>query len=179
MNLSRIKFLAGLTLLLSMLSLLSACSKEAETGPGKVRWDRETCERCLMAVGDRNFAAQIRGGQPGEETQLHKFDDLGCAVIWLDQQSWKDSPKTEIWVNDFKTGEWIDARGAAYVKDQLSPMNYGLGAQLQATPDSLDFKQARKHIYDIEAKYNLHNGTLHTTPFDSTQPQADNLVPTQ
>ncbi len=166
-------------LLLILIFGLSACSKEADNGPGEVRWDREVCERCLMAVGDRRFAAQVRGGAAGEQQKLYKFDDLGCAVIWLDQQNWKDNPQTEIWVNDFQTEKWIDARTAAYVKDQLSPMNYGLGAQLSSTPDSLDFDQAREHIYQIEEQYNLHNGTLHTTPFDNSQSQPSNQAPVE
>ena len=161
------------------LIFLSACSKEADTGAADIRWDRETCERCLMAVGDRRFAAQIRGGESPESKKLYKFDDLGCAVLWLDQQTWKDNPLTEIWVTDFQTEQWIDARSAHYVKDQLSPMNYGLGAQTEAAPDSLDFSQARLHINEIEDKYNLHNGTLHTTPFDNSQAQPSNQAPVE
>jgi len=164
-------------LIIIALSILSACDKEADSGPADVRWDREVCERCLMAVGDRRFAAQVRGGASDEQQKLYKFDDLGCAVIWLDQQSWRDNPEVEIWVNDFNTEQWIDARSAAYVPDQLSPMNYGLGAQLQSNAGSLSFEQAREHIYKIEEQYNLHNGTLHTTPFDPRQAQSDNQAP--
>lgn len=158
-------------LVLLSLGLLSACSNEPQTGPAKVRWDRETCERCLMAVSDRNFSAQIRGGVAGEKQKLYKFDDLGCAVIWLDQQSWKDNPLIEIWVNNFETQAWIDARTAHYVVDRLTPMNYGLGAQSEALPHTLDYTEAKQHIYKIEEQYNLHNGTIHTTPFDNSQYQ--------
>lgn len=160
-------------------TFLSACSEEPNTGAADIRWDREICERCLMAVGDRRFAAQIRRGESEDSKTLYKFDDLGCAVLWLDQQDWKDNPLTEIWVTDYKTEQWIDARTAHYVKDQLSPMNYGLGAQTGAAPDSLNFDQARTHINEIEAKYNLHNGILHTTPFDNSQIQPSNQAPVE
>lgn len=143
------------------LLLLSACSDGPKTGPGKVRFDRDTCERCIMAISDPNFAAQIRGGPAGEKQKLYKFDDLGCAVIWLDQQQWKDNPAIEIWVSDYHNGEWIDARKAHYIKNQLTPMNYGLGAQPENAPEALDFRQAREHIYSIEAQYNLHGGAIH------------------
>ena len=146
------------------LLFISACSNEPETGPGKVRWDRDTCERCVMTVSDPNFSAQIRGGPVGEKHKLVKFDDLGCAIIWLDQQSWKDNPAIEIWVNQRQTGDWIDARQAYYVKDQLTPMNYGLGAQPEAAPDAMDFTRAREHIYKIEEELNLHGGAIHQTP---------------
>lgn len=150
------------------LFLLVACEQAPDTGPGKIRWDREVCERCIMAVSDPSFSAQIRGGPAGEKQKLYKFDDLGCAVIWLDQQSWKDNPAVEIWVNAYQSGDWIDARQAYYVKNQLTPMNYGLGAQLEAAPGALDYKQARDHIYKIEEEYNLHGGDIHITPPGST-----------
>jgi len=99
-----------------------------------------------------------------EKQELVKFDDLGCAVIWLDQQSWKDNPDIEIWVNQYQTGEWIDAKQAHYIINQLTPMNYGLGAQLEAAPDALNFAQAREHIYKVEEEFNLHGGAIHLTP---------------
>ena len=76
----------GLFRLLLITFLLAGCSGEDATGPGEVRWDRESCTRCAMAVSDRHFSAQVRGGATGQKTRLYKFDDIGCAVVWLDQQ---------------------------------------------------------------------------------------------
>ena len=144
--------------------LLGGCSNEPDTGPGKIRWDRDVCERCVMAVSDPNFSAQIRGGPVDGKQKLYKFDDLGCAVIWLDEQDWKNNPAVEIWINHYQTGEWIDARKAWYVKNQLTPMNYGLGAQVEHAPGALNFEQARTHIYKIEEELNLHGGGFHLAP---------------
>ena len=138
--------------------IVSACSPQELTGPGEVRWDRETCTRCNMAVGDRYFAAQIRGASAGEKSRLYKFDDIGCAVIWLDKQSWKDDARTEIWVADHRNGEWIDAREAFYVTAKISPMNYGLGAQAEAVEAALDFSQAIAHINKAESEHHRHGG---------------------
>ena len=143
---------------------MAGCSREPETGPGKVRWDRETCVRCAMAVSDRHYSAQVRGGPPGEKTRLYKFDDIGCAVIWLDEQPWKEDPRTEIWVNDHRTGEWIDARKAWYVTGRRTPMDYGLGAQDEPAEGALDFEQARQHIYAVEERLNTHGGLPHPAP---------------
>lgn len=151
--------------------LIVACSNEPETGPGEVRWDREPCTRCVMTLSDPNFAAQIRGGPAGEDVKLQKFDDLGCAVIWLDQQNWKDNPAVEIWVNQYQSGDWIDAKQAYYIQNQLTPMNYGLGAQLEAAPGAMNFTEAREHIYKVEEELNLHGGTMHITP--SLSPSAN------
>lgn len=154
-NRFRLVSLPGLSLILL---LLAACGEEQTTGPVKVRWDREICARCAMAVSDRNFSAQVRGGRPDKKTRVYKFDDVGCAVIWLDKQSWKDDPRTEIWVNDHRNGKWIDARKAWYVKMNNTPMDYGLGAQTDKVEGALDFEQARKHIYEVEQRFNPHTG---------------------
>jgi len=159
-----LRYAPGTLFTIFCLLQLSACSNEPETGPAEVRWDREVCERCVMAVSDPNFSAQIRGGPAGEKQKLMKFDDLGCAVIWLDQQSWKDNPAIEIWVNQYQTGDWIDAKQAHYVKNQLTPMNYGLGAKLEDSPGAMNFAEARDHIYKIEEELNLHGGVIHQTP---------------
>ena len=148
----------GISLLFLALFLLTACGEEQTTGAGKVRWDREICARCAMAVSDPNYSAQIRGGKPEKKAKLYKFDDLGCAVIWLDEQKWKDDPQTEIWVNDHKTGDWISAKTAWYVKMKNTPMDYGLGAQTEKVEGALNYEQAALHIYTVEKRFNAHTG---------------------
>ena len=146
-------------ILLSCVFFVAAgCTPEEVSGPGEVRWDRETCTRCNMAVGDRSFAVQVRGAPAGEKSRLYKFDDIGCAVIWLDKQAWKDDARTEIWVADHRNGEWIDAREAFYVTGKISPMNYGLAAQAEAAEAALDFSQASTHIMMSEKERHLHGG---------------------
>jgi len=146
-------------ILLSCVFFVAAgCTPEEVSGPGEVRWDRETCTRCNMAVGDRSFAAQVRGAPAGEKSRLYKFDDIGCAVIWLDTQSWKDDTQNEIWVADHRNGEWLDARKAHYVTRKISPMNYGLGAQAEVAEGALDFSQAIEHIKMAENERHHHGG---------------------
>lgn len=146
---------------ISLLLILGGCSGEPETGPGAVRWDREICPRCAMVVSDHNYAAQVRGGPPGQKSKLYKFDDIGCAVIWLDERpSWRDDPATEIWVTDYRNGEWIDARKAWYVPGKITPMAYGLGATSEKEPNALDYEAAKKHIYAVEEKINIHGGGI-------------------
>ena len=152
--------------------VLTACSRAPETGPGKVRWDRDTCVRCGMAISDPMYSAQIRvHPHGGGKSKLYKFDDIGCAVIWLDQQPFKDDPSVEIWVNDYQTGKWIDARKAWYVPGRVTPMGYGLGATTRKEPGAMDFAAARKHIYQVEQSYHLHRGAAsdHSHPETSSQ----------
>ena len=141
----------------TMVSLmLSACTGEQETGPAEVKWDQNNCERCRMMLSDRNFAAQIRYFPEGKRSKAVKFDDIGCAVLWLKDQQWKDDSKTQIWVTDHRGGEWIDARKATYIHKNNTPMGYNLGAQTEAAPEGLNFDQAIQHIEDVENKFNAH-----------------------
>jgi nitrous oxide reductase accessory protein NosL len=143
---------------LLLVAVLTACTQPDQSGPGEIRWDQETCTRCAMSIGDREYAAQVRGGASNAATRLYKFDDIGCAVIWLDQQPWKDDPRTEIWVADHRDGNWIDARKALYVTGRNTPMGYGLGAQTDSGTGLLDFSMAKKHIYTVEKSRHIHGG---------------------
>ena len=147
---------------------LSACSGEPETGPVEVKWDQNNCERCRMMLSDRNFAAQIRYFPEGKRSRAVKFDDIGCAVLWLKDQQWKDDPKTQIWVTDHRGGEWIDARKATYIGKNNSPMGYDLGAQAEAEPDGLNFAEAKQYIEEVENKFNVH-GTQHQPMKDQSR----------
>lgn len=148
-------WLSGLLVL-----LVSACGGDPGTGPGEVKWDRDACERCRMVLSDRMHAAQIRYFPSDKKrSQLMKFDDLGCAVIWLEDKAWRDDPKTQIWVADINGG-WIDARSATYVKGDMTPMEYGLGAQSEPVAGGLDFAQAKAHIFAVEERFNLHGVDL-------------------
>lgn len=134
--------------------LVIACSGDPGTGPVEVKWDRDSCERCRMVLSDRLYSAQIRGGLEGKKTRVYKFDDIGCAVLWLEQQSWHTDPRTEMWVTDYRTGAWIDARSAFYVKDRITPMAYGLGAQVDYVDGALTYAQAVEHIHEVEHRFN-------------------------
>ncbi len=142
--------------------VLSSCS-EKQTGPADVKWDRDACDRCQMMLSDRNFSAQIRVFPEGKRSKVFQFDDVGCATLWLGapaQEKWQANIKTQIWVTNYKTGKWIDAKTAWYVKDQITPMNYGLGAVVAKQVDALDFEQAKVHIDEVEKKLNIHGGNL-------------------
>lgn len=151
-------------LLILLVAELSGCSGEPQTGPGEVRWDRETCERCAMAVSDPHYSAQVRGGPPGGNIRLYKFDDIGCAVLWLEQQPWRDNPVTEMWVNDHRNGSWINARSAWYTKGKITPMDYGLGAQREKSQESINFARAVEMIHEKERLLQTHAHTAGQLP---------------
>jgi copper chaperone NosL len=143
---------------LGWMMLLGACSGDSGSGPVEVKWDRVACERCRMVLSDRRHSAQVRVSKPNGRSEVFFFDDIGCALIWLEGQppEARKSPPTEIWVNDWRDGHWIDARTASYVPGQVTPMGYGLGAQAEPTKGGTGFARAKEHVFEVERRFNLH-----------------------
>jgi copper chaperone NosL len=117
-----------------------------------------------MVLSDRHHAAQVRIQVPDGRSAVFFFDDLGCAVVWLEGKPFRDDPRTEVWVTDWRSGSWIDARQAHYVRGQVTPMEYGLGAQSDPAPDALDWAAAKRRIFEVESTYNVHGGHLGAPP---------------
>ena len=139
------------SLLLLLLLAIVGCEKKEIGAVDKVHWDRDMCERCKMAVSERKFAFEIIDPKSGK---AYKFDDIGCGVLWLDEEKipWRD--KAIMWVTDAKTGEWIDARKAIYTDDSITPMAYGFAAYTEKTKpknkEYKDFEYVKNKIFEIE-----------------------------
>lgn len=140
----------------SLFFLLISCSSEPETGPVEIHWDRDICERCRMVISDPRFAAQIRYFPPEKRSKVAKFDDIGGALLWLDEQPWKKDKKTEIWVADHRTKEFINAKTAFYIHQNNTPMEYNLGAQTEHQEGALNFEQAIQEAHKVEERFTLH-----------------------
>ncbi len=134
-------------LLLALALFGAACGRGAATGPAEVAWDRDTCERCAMAIGDRRFAAQIRSGASGE---VHKFDDLGCASLWLDEHGREAGDRPEIWVRDLRGERWVDATAAHYTRGLRTPMNFGFGASAEPVDGGSGWSEVRERVREME-----------------------------
>jgi hypothetical protein len=149
-------------LALGWVTLLAACSGDSGSGAVEVKWDRVTCERCRMVLSDRQHSAQVRISRPDGRSEVLFFDDIGCAVIWLEGRSpeLRESPSTEVWVTDWRNGDWIDARAATYVPGQVTPMEYGLGAQLEPREGGMDFPRAKEHIFEVDRRFSIHDAHL-------------------
>ncbi|MDH5735862.1 MAG: hypothetical protein OEY87_07045, partial [Gammaproteobacteria bacterium] len=100
---------------------------------------------------------QIRGG---EKSKVYMFDDVGGAILWLQDKDWKDETKTEVWVNDHRTGEWIDAKKAWYITGQSTPMEFGLGAQREMPLVGMSYEEATTYIMKREKKFNQSGADL-------------------
>jgi hypothetical protein len=129
----------------------NGCEKKPIGAAEQMHWDRDMCERCKMAISERKFAVQVIDPKTGKN---YKFDDIGCAVLWMDETKvpWKD--QAIIWITDAKTGQWIDAKKAKYTDNAITPMAYGFAAYTEETLPSgakvFDFAAVCKGIEEIE-----------------------------
>lgn len=128
---------------------VGGCAPGRDSGPVEIKWDRDVCAHCGMAISDRRFAAQVRGGP---RRTAYKFDDIGCAIVWLAKQPWGSESATEIWVAAHDNGRWLDARAASYHAGRTSPMGYNHAALDPGAAGGIDFTQARAAILDFERK---------------------------
>lgn len=137
--------------LILFLTILGGCQKKSSNGIETMHWDRDMCERCKMAISERKYAVQVTDPK---SHRTYKFDDIGCAILWFDEEKipWKDQAK--IWITDAKTGKWIDARKAIYTDDSITPMAFGFAAYTKETvpPNhhTIDFEEVAKRTLEIE-----------------------------
>ena len=122
---------------------LAGCGGQPSSGPVEIKWDRDGCTRCGMAISDKLYAAQIRDPQ---SKKVYKFDDFGCAVFWSEHQPWSSDPRTEFWVADSRDGRWLEARKAYFVSCKRTPMAYGFGAVAEKAEGSVTFDEAKKLV---------------------------------
>ncbi|MCK5110498.1 MAG: hypothetical protein KAQ94_03180 [Arcobacteraceae bacterium] len=81
---------------------------------------------CNMTIKDVTYSAQVV--LENEDTLF--FDDIGCLVLWLQEQSKTSLEKDKIvlWVWAKDENKYIDARQAWYSLTERTPMHYGFGA---------------------------------------------------
>jgi nitrous oxide reductase accessory protein NosL len=147
------------TLFFTVVLLLSfnGCEKkQITTELQEVHWDRDMCERCKMVTSDRHHAVQVINPKTGKS---YMFDDIGCALLWFEDEkiTWKDQAK--VWITDVDTGKWIDARTAFYDAGNVTPMAYGFAAHakkenIKEGKDVLLYDALLKQVHEIEEKNN-------------------------
>lgn len=109
------------------ISLFLGCQDSPKNGPAKIHWDRDMCDRCVMVLSDRKNSAQL---QHPTTNKVYKFDDIGCMVLWFDEENIDFKDTAKIWVTDSKSGEWIDARSAFYTSENVTSMAFGFSAHV-------------------------------------------------
>ncbi len=108
--------------LLLLLVFLCACTKK-DAKPRNVNPETDLCARCGMQVANPRLAAQA---VPKEGDENLIFEEIGCAVAWLDRYNFWD--RYALYVTDLKNGGWIKYDEALLVIEYTTPMGYGIAA---------------------------------------------------
>ncbi len=127
------------------------CEKKSSTEVRKVHWDRDMCARCVMVVSDRHNTTQAINPENGK---VYMFDDIGCMVLWFDDEQISWSDKAIIWITDVDTAKWIDARTAYYDTNNITPMAYGFSAhktkdKIKKGEEIINFDEVVKRVRKI------------------------------
>ncbi len=112
----------------ALLALALAACKGGPPRPAELDTSGdEACASCRMVISDRHLAAQLVA--PGEEPRF--FDDIGCLRAFLAQHP---MPKGAVaYVADHRTGEWVKASAAVYVRAEA--VETPMGSHLLAYAD--------------------------------------------
>jgi len=144
-------FLPILGLILTLLNFTACDKKSISTQPAEVHWDRDMCTRCAMVVSDRDNTTQVINPANGK---VYMFDDVGCMILWFDEEhiTWMD--KAIIWITDEKTGKWINAKTAFYDTENITPMAYGFSAHaskdtIKDNQEVVNFNEVIKRVRKI------------------------------
>ncbi len=77
-----------------------------------------------MLLSDHFFSAQIVNPKDGKHFY---FDDLGCALMWLENPQNKGwSEDAIIYATNPTDGKWLNTKEAVIVNGYVTPMAYGL-----------------------------------------------------
>jgi nitrous oxide reductase accessory protein NosL len=137
------------SLILLLIIVLVGCEKKITTKVHDVHWDRDMCKRCAMVVSDRKHTLQAINPEDGKS---YMFDDIGCAVLWFHDENISWEKEAVIWITDFETGKWIDARKAFYSTENVTPMAYGFMAyknRPNIDHEVISFEEVKKRIIKI------------------------------
>jgi copper chaperone NosL len=95
----------------AVVTAVSACGS-GPPAPASLDTKNDACAHCRMQVLDARFAGQLVA--PQEEPKF--FDDIGCLRDYL--KAAESLPSGSVaYVGDHRTGQWVRAATAVYVRD--------------------------------------------------------------
>jgi hypothetical protein len=137
--------------LLLVFFLFFGCERKIDLGVHEVHWDRDMCVRCKMVVSDREYAVQTTDPKSGK---TYYFDDIGCLILWFDEEQIPWANEAKIWVTDKNTKEWIDAKSAKWSTQSVTPMAFGFAAHKSGSEpkdvELIDFDKVAKRSIAME-----------------------------
>lgn len=141
----------NLVLVLCLVVFFLGCEKKAATDVHEVHWDRDMCKRCVMVISDRTHAVQVINPKT---KRSYMFDDIGCWILWAQEEKidWEDN--ATIWITDGKSGDWLDAKNSYYDTENVTPMAYGFMAhktkeEIKKDQEIITYDEVRRRVIKI------------------------------
>ena len=160
-----------LAVIMGVVLLISGCKGSVNFEPVEVKYDRDMCKRCVMAVSDRLHSAQVVDPKTGEH---FFFDDMGCALLWLEEQNFEWKNDAYVYFTDGNNGKWLDGKKAVLAREFITPMSFGIAAfdKKESIPEGKEivtYEQAKQIFLDIKAERvkNKQHGKMHKQQSDT------------
>lgn len=133
--------------LLVTLMILAACGGASGQPPVEIDPETDVCTNCNMHIPGDMFGVEYIT----VNSDVRKFDDLGCMIKYM-----KDSSDdiANVYVRDYLTEEWIDAKTATYVNDPeiITPMSNGvISFKTKADAEQFVTVRGQGEIFDYDA----------------------------
>lgn len=135
---------------------LVACSGAKTYEPEEINPDVDVCVVCNMSITAEPYATEIIL----KDGTVHKFDDIGCMIEWMNKSN-EDIAKK--YVRDVTNGEWIELEHAVFVynSNYWTPMNYGVVSfanekhakvymEQEGNGELWTYEQLKKHRWGFE-----------------------------
>jgi copper chaperone NosL len=107
----------------SAVSLMIACSGPGTSGPVPI-YPEDRCVACGMHILDTRYASEVILSN-GE---VLKFDDIGEMFLYLRSKKVAPEDVRALYVQDFRSRQWLSAKEAIYVvsREIQTPMGTGV-----------------------------------------------------
>jgi copper chaperone NosL len=161
-----------LWVILAALLLLGCAQGSAEVSPPEIRYGEDSCAECSMIISDPRFAAAYAHEiSPGRYQQL-AFDDIGDMLIHVAKHP--EHKIVAFYTHDYKTEEWLDAKGAYYVAGDAitTPMGHGIAAFTTEEDAQALALETNGEILTWEALQTHELDTSHTHSHQETMQQS-------
>ena len=134
---------AAIAVTLALLLWAVRSTQAPSTGPVAVPWDQVRCARCGMLVSERGFAAQLHTA----DGEILHFDDPGCLLL----HEHETAPEaTRSYFQEIRGNTWLPRSKTGFVRAEITPMGYGLGAVERTAADALSPEAALAHALALE-----------------------------
>ena len=96
------------------------------------------CPQCNMFLVGKKYTAE----SVTSDGKTHFFDDVGCMVLWVEQNVKEDSGLVG-WVFTLDTKKWVKSDNAFYSINDGTPMHYGFGAYEKNEKKMISFEEMK------------------------------------